>query len=449
MTTTIEAPGPPGHFLLGNATALKTDMLGSIAAWTREYGDVVRLKLGPVPAILFVHHEHLEQLLLSKASSFGPSRLIAGIGKMVFGSGLVTSKGNLWLRRRRMAAPAFTPKRVEAYSKIMSDAVERHLDRWKDGDTRLLQVDTMHLSLEVVARALFGASVEQAETEVTDAVGLLLKGYSKRIKGGLPIPDWVPLPATLEMKRGVRKLEKIVYEIVEQRRAGQNDESDFLGMLLAARDVEDGKGLDDDAIRDEVITAVIGGQESTALGMGWSIYMLGQHRDVQDRVRAEVLEVIGSRRPTSADIMKLKYLPAVLHEVLRLYPPFYTIARDTLEDCQIGDYRVRKGTLVFISPWATHRRVEYFPDPEAFKPDRWLGTLMKDLPKCAYIPFGGGGHICIGNSFALTETMLLIARLVQRFEVEPDPSYKLEMDPGFSLRAKGGLQVIVRERKTA
>jgi cytochrome P450 len=272
---------------------------------------------------------------------------------------------------------------------------------------------------------------------------MLLHAFMSRLLLGIHLPDWLPLPATLRMKRATASLDALVWRLIADRQKSGADHGDYLSALVLARD-EDGSAMPDRLIRDEIMTGLVGGHESTALAMTWSLYLLAKHPQIQERARAEAAAVLGGRLPTAADLPSLPYIENVVHEALRLYPPFYLNGRETVEEVELGGYRIAKGRLIFYAQWITQRQGRYFEEPECFRPERWEGGLMERLPKYAYFPFGGGPRICIGNMLALMETRLLVAMCVQRFRLALPEGHALELFPMFTLRPKGGLPIVFR-----
>src|SRR3989442_726537 len=332
-------PGPKGHFLLGNLPEFGKDLLGFITQCAREYGDIVRLRLANRVAYLLNHPDYMEYVLVTNHRNFVKNSFFWRHVKAVFGSGLLTSEGDFWLRDRRLCQPAFHREQIAGYGQVMVNLTAQIPAAWHAGEVRDVHQDTMRLPLHVKA----------------------------------------------------------------------------LG----------GTRMADRQLRDEAMPLFIAGHETTALALSWTWYLLSQHPDIEAKLWAELQTVLGGRPPGVADLARLTYTERVVMESLRLYPPAYGFGREALQDCEIGGYSVPKGTTLFMSQWVMHRSSRYFPDPEAFLPDRWADGLAKRLPRYAYCPFGGGPRTCIGSGFAMMEAVLLLATISPEFRLTPLPGHPI------------------------
>ncbi len=440
-------PGPRGNLLTGNLSEYVPDQLGFLTRSAREYGDVVRLRFLNVPLYLLNHPDHVEYVLVKNNRNFIKDRAERS-GLRFLGQGLLTSEGDYWRRQRRLAQPAFHRQRISAYGRTMVESAEKMLDAsWRDGETREIQEDMSRLTLEIVSATLFGASVtEKLEEEVGDALGVVME----RFTGGIlfKVPERIPTPANLRFRRAIRRLEEIIYGIIrERRRSPAGDAGDLLSMLLATRDEGSGEGMTDKQLRDEVLTIFLAGHETTALNLSWTWHLLAGHPAIAEKLHDELRETLGGRAPGMDDIPGLRYADAIVRESMRLYPPVWGFGREALEDCEIGGFHVPRGTQVVVSQWIMHRDERYFEEPETFRPERWLDGSTDGLPKYAYFPFGGGPRLCIGQSFAKMEAVLLLATISQRFELRHAPGREIvEPLPSLTLRPKNGLRMVLKER---
>jgi cytochrome P450 len=446
MATREIPPGPKGHFLVGHMFQALGDQLGFPTRCAREYGDVVRLRFGRMVVYLLSHPEHIELVLRGNHRNFRKdrgTRLLSG----ALGQGLLTSEGDTWRRQRQLAQPAFQLDQIQKYGAVMVAYTERLLQGWKTGETRDVHADMMRLTLDIVARTLFGTSAAgQAET-VGRALDALMTYYAS-VMSLFPWLQWLPTPGNRRFRRAVRDLNAVIYDLIARRRADGPGGEDLLSRLLTLRD-EAGQGMTDRQLRDEVVTLFLAGHETTALALSYCFHLLATHPEAEARLSAELAEVLRGRPPTSADVPRLRYAEWVVKESMRLYPPAPSIGREAIHDCEIGGYHVPKGTQIGLMQWIVHRDPRWFDDPTAFKPERWDNDLVKRLPRGAYFPFGDGPRVCIGNHFAMMETVLILATLLQRYRLELAPGYRLELFPSITLRPKHGVQVVVRERTVA
>lgn len=447
-TTLFLPPGPRGRLLTGNLSDYVPDQLGFLQRCAREYGDVVRLRFLNVPIYLLNHPDHIEYMLVGNNRNFIKDRAERS-GLRFLGQGLLTSEGGYWRRQRRLAQPAFHRQRISAYGRTMVESAERMLgSSWRDGATREVQEDMSRLTLQIVSATLFGASMtDEIEEEVGDALGVVMG----RFTGGIlfKVPERIPTPANLRFRRAVRRLEEVIYGIIRERRSShEGDAGDLLSMLLAARDEVTGEGMTNRQLRDEVLTIFLAGHETTALNLSWTWHLLAGDPTTEERLHEELRTVLNGRAPTMSDLPNLRYADAVVKESTRLYPPAWGFGRETLQDCEIGGYRVPKGTQVVVSQWVMHRDGRYFENPETFRPERWLDGSTDGLPKYAYFPFGGGPRLCIGQSFAKMEAVLLLATIAQRFRLRHAPGQEtVKPLPSLTLRPSNGLRMVLTERR--
>jgi cytochrome P450 len=304
----------------------------------------------------------------------------------------------------------------------------------------------MHLTLDIVARTLFDANVAGSEAR---AVGGALETAMKYLMSPITwtgLRRWLPSLGTWKFNRAIRQLDRILYGIIRERRREGRVADDLLSRLLTARG-EDGSQMTDEQLRDELMTLFLAGHETTALALSYSFYLLSQHPEAEARLTAEVDEVLEDRPPTIADVPRLRYTEWVVKESMRLYPPAWAIGREPRKDCEIGGFFTPKGTQIMMNQWVVHRDPRWFEEPLTFQPQRWDNDLARRLPRCAYFPFGDGPRICIGNQFAMMETVLVLATVMQRYRLTTAPDYTLQVIPSITLRPRGGIPMIVHERQ--
>lgn len=435
--------GPSGAWLTGHLSEFRADRLGFYSSIARDYGDIVPFRILGYRILLVSDPELIEEVLVTKSKHF-IKHFGARLCKPLLGNGLVTSEGDFWRRQRRLAAPAFQGARLAPYGATMVGAAEDITRLWGDNQPRDIQADMMRLTLSVACRTLFGAAACPEPQSVGLALQTAMESLVEWAQGALPLPGWVPTPVNLRFKRALRDLNEIVSGLIEARRHKPAGD-DLLWALLSARD-ESGDPMSPRQLLDEVRTLFIAGHETTALTLAYSLYLLAAHPDAQERLRRELSANLGSRPAEISDLARLPFLRGVVMESLRLYPPADTIGREATEECAIGPLHLRKGTNVFMSQWVVHRDARWFPDPEQFAPDRWTDDFERHLRRFAFFPFGGGPRACIGQGFAMTEAMLVIATLCRSFSFAPDPGYRLELRPTLTLRPKEHVRLTIRKR---
>ena len=421
---------------LGLLPALAHDALGLLTQVTRDYGDLVHIRLGLTPAIVLGHPDLVEEVLVTRNHDYRKNDATRRLGSLL-GRGLLLSEGDFWLRQRRLMQPAFHRQRLSKMAEAMIDCAVDMTNTWQHDDVRAINLEMQELTLRVVGRTLFGTEMGEDLARIRHATNVLGEHFRSRLYTLLTLlPDSVPTPGNLRYQASVHDLEQLVARIVGERRAAGVDGDDLLGMLLSARD-ENGRGMDDRQLRDEVMTLLLAGHDTTALALTWAFVLLAQNRSAQERLMAEVDSVFGGRRLLPWDVSNLRYADHVVSETLRLYPTAWALGRQAVRDTAIAGQRVRRGTTVLMVPWVLHRDPRFFDQPSAFLPERWEDGLAERLPRFAYVPFGGGQRVCIGSGFAQLEATLLLATIAQRFRLElADPSRKVEPWPVVTLRTK-------------
>jgi cytochrome P450 len=436
-------PGPSGYPLIGSLIPFLRNPLALFMQCAREYGDVVRLRFPGTEVYLLHHPEHIEYVLRGEPKNFIKDDLTRRLSNLV-GHGLLTSEGEFWRQQRRAAQPAFQPSHIHHYGTVMTTYTERMLESWQAGQQRDVHRDMMRLTLEIAAKTLFDSDISAEANEVRTALEAVM-AYDMGLSMWL-LPDrWSPTPAAFRFRRAVRTLDQIIYRIIEQHRTRDHESTDLLSRLLAVR-YEDGTHMSNQQLRDEVMTLLLAGHETTALTLFYCCYLLAQHPQTEQALTDEWALVLGDRTPTAADVPHLRYTTWVVRESMRLYPPAWGIGREAVKDCTIGEYHVPKGTQLYLNQWVVHRDPRWFDDPEVFKPERWDNDLVKRLPHGAYFPFGDGPRICIGNHFAMMEAVLVLATIGQRYHMTLLSDRPLALIPSVTLRPKHGVKMIVHKR---
>lgn len=421
---------PPGHWLLGNLPAYNADPLGFVTAAGREYGAIVPLRMGPLSAVLLNDPAAIESVLVDKNRSFHKARGVRRL-RTLLGEGVLLTEGEFWLRERRLMQPAFHRATVARYADTMVARTTALADRWSATDVIDVVPEMRRLTLEIAAQSLFGTDLTDEEIRlVGDALDIAGAQLQTRVSSLLMfVPDWLPTPGNRRMNSAIRRLDRVVYRIIHDRRRSTEKRDDLLALLMAETD-EQGEQMSDRQLRDEVITLLVAGHETTALTMTWTLYLLARHSAVDTKLAAELGDVLeGGRPPTLDDLPRLAYAAQIISETLRLFPAGYVTAREAVEDVAIEGYAIRKGTIVLMSQWARHRDAEVFPEPEAFEPERWVDGLEKRLRRGDYFPFGMGPRQCIGAAFASLELALVLATLRRRFRFELTSSDEVQAVP--------------------
>lgn len=445
MSATVDLPGPgPVAALTGIARHGFLDQVGR--EW-RTHGDTFRMRLGVGEMVLAIHPDAVREVNLARRRSFDKRKSYDGVRKYLLGDGLVASTGDLWRRQRKLMAPFFTPRGIQAYAEVMLSDALRFADRWTglaaSGATVEMGEEMMELTASIIVRALFGAQTDDDVVRLKGCVETMIRYTTRRM--GPHLPDWVPTRARRDYRRTRDEVHAYISGIIAERRAMADPPTDdLLARLMGARD-EDGRPMAESLLRDESITMFFAGHETTARTMAATWAALAAEPEVEARLHAELDEVLGDRVPTVADLHRLPYALRVIKEVLRLYPaaPFYV--RDAVEATQVQGHAIEVGTPVMLSRYFTHRHPDFWVDPERFDPDRFAPEAEAERHPQAYHPFATGERVCIGNHFSLLESHLLLAVLARRFRprlVGPGPRWVMEG----VLTPEGGLPMRVEMR---
>jgi cytochrome P450 len=444
-----EAPGPRGFPLLGSLPDFAWgDPTRALLDAFREYGDVVRFRFGPVAFFGVNHPDHIRHVLQENRHNYTKSVNYEEL-RHVLGNGLLTSEGDSWLRQRRLAQPAFHRPRLAALASVITRETSSMLDRWSAhvGATIDVSHEFMRVTLGIVGHSLFGVDLASDADSVGRAVSVALEWANARMVQLVRVPARVPTVANVRARLAIRTLDALVYRIIESRRhaIARNDEPahDLLAMLIEARDEKTGEGMSDVQLRDEVMTLVLAGHETTANALTWTAYLLSRHPAVERKLREEISSTIGDRTPTFDDLPKLSYTMMVIEESLRLYPPAWCVERQAIADDDVGGFAIPHGSIVLVAPYTMHRHPSYWDDPEGFDPERFAPSQTSTRPKFAYIPFGGGPRVCIGNHFALMEMQLVLAMIVQRYRLDLVSGHRVEIEPLVTLRPRYGMKMSV------
>lgn len=450
MATERRVPGPKGRPIAGCAREIGGDRIEFLLSISRQYGDLVHFKVFGQSLYLVSNPDHVKEILVTNAKNFHKSGLLK-VARFIMGDGLLTSEDDFHRRQRRMSQPAFHAQRINAYGEIMIEFAAMFARSWEQYDGLPIDVwdEMMRLTLAIVSKTLFGASVESEDHEIGEAlkdVITIFESVSKPLAGlGLLLPT----PHNLRVRMARRRIQGTIDRIIRERRASGADRGDLLSLLLKAQDEDDGGAMTDTQVRDEMVTLFLAGHETTANVLAWTWYLLAKHPEAERKLHAELDSLLNNRLPAPDDVQRLEYTRRVVAESMRLYPPGYLIGRTALNDFWLDDYLIPGGAQVLLCPFVTHRHAEYFPDPLRFDPDRWAPEPQRDRHKFAYYPFGGGPRTCIGEPFAWMEAILLLAVLAQRWRLRLEPGHPVEYDPQITLRPKHGMTMRLERRNGA
>jgi len=428
---------PGGNLLAGHAIPIRADEVGFYVRCEREHGPIVRTRIFHVPFFVVTEPSIVEEVLVKKTRSFMKPVVVRSL-KLAFGDGLLTSEADKYRMHRKIIQQAFTTDRLKRHATIVGECVSRMLKRWKDGEIRNVHRDFVDLCLEIVSESLFGESTERAR-EIISRAASAVQGFTAGHRNFLyaPKPLYWPTPATSRFRSAVRSFDSYVYDLLARRRRERGEgtgesKNDLIALLMDARN-DDGDPLSERQIRDEVVTMFLAGHETAAAALSWAMYLLAAHPRTVEALHDEVQRVSGDSTPGADALGRLSRVEQVIDETFRLYPPVYRIGRTAIEDCEIGGYRIPKGSEVVMPQCAIHRSPRFFEDPDTFRPLRWTREFRQSLPKYAFFPFSGGVRSCVGSNFVMAEDLVILAAIVQQFRFERLTEQSIQSFPGFTL----------------
>ena len=440
MVAVTAPPGPRGHWLLGNLAEMQRDMPGLLRRVAREYGGVSRIRVGPTWMYLIADGEIIIDLITHRAAELRKSsRTRWGLSGHL-GDGLVTLEGAQHRRHRRLVQPVMHTRSIAAQADTMAALTEARVASWADGSTVDILAEMQDLTLRIVCAVLFQVDSPEETERFVAAVHAFAASLNVVLRRAFPIPGWLPTPGNRLRDRTVAAVDALAYDLIRRRRAAPGE--DLVSLLVQATDADGEPALTDREIRDELMTMFFAGHETSAAALTWALYLLAEHPDVAEAVRAEVA-ALGVDRVSMADLPRLPLLGQVVAETLRLYPPSWVFDRSPLTDITVAGYRIPRGANILLSPWVVHRDPRVWDDPDTFRPERFAGEAP---PRTAYLPFGDGPRMCVGNRFAEAEIRIVLATLLPRVELSLAEGQTVRPEGDASLRPRGGLRMVVRRR---
>lgn len=435
-------PGPRGHWLLGSLREIRRDMPQALLDTAREYGPVSRLRVGPASMYLIADGDLIVDTIAKRPAEFRKSaRTRASLGGHL-GNGLITLEGAEHRRHRRLVQPSLHTQRVAGHAAIMVELARRRVDSWPDGSRQDMLAEMADLTLNIVCAALFRIEEEVAAEELVEAVHAFARSLNVVLRRAFPLPEWIPTKGNRLRRDTVRQVDQLAYRLIRRRRQSGGEDGDLLSTLLR---VHDGHNrLSDVEVRDELMTIFFAGHETSAAALTWAFHLLTEHPAVAVRLRRELASVLVERSATMDDLARLPVLAAVVKETLRLYPPAWVFDRSPVRDVTVGGYTIPKGANILFSPWVAHRDPARWDDPHEFRPERFL---RGEAPaRGAYLPFGDGPRLCVGNRFAEAEIALVLATILPRVELSRVDDAPVRAEGDATLRPSGGLHLRVARR---
>ncbi|GCE24981.1 cytochrome P450 [Dictyobacter alpinus] len=440
-------PGISEAPFVGSLFRHNNDRLNLYQQVAQDCGDIALFHYGPFRFIQINSAELARSLLVEHTADFDKGDGMRSAFQPVIGNGLFISDGALHRQQRKLMAPSFQPRHIISYANTMVHYSEQIQEGWRDGQVIDIGHELTQLTMSIVGKVLFDAEVFTEADELGSAMTTVLSFINYSLSNLFSIPLSWPVPRSKKAQQALAVLDRRINQMIADRHASKDEANDFLSVLLRSKE-DDGSSMSDKQVRDEALTLFGAGHETTATALTWAWYLLAQNPEIFKKMQHEIDTVLQGRAPTYADLQKLPYTLQVFKEAMRLYPPAYAVSRVALHDCDLNGYPIKKQDVVIMAIYAMHRRPEYFPDPDAFDPERFTAENEKRLPRHAYLPFGAGPRICIGNHFALMEGQLLLATLAQRVSLELVPGQHVHPDPNktITIRPDVPIKMVVHRR---
>ncbi len=444
-------PGPTGLEIPKWLMRAKANSFRAFVELLHDYGDFVRVPFTPKRAYyLCSSPEAVKHVLQDNHRNYKKAYTYDFL-KPVVGHGLLTSEGDLWLRQRRLVAPMFHRRRIESFAATMSETTREMLEDWErhdEGEVFDVAKSMSELTLSVAGKILFNRDIGRESNWIGEAMLLLFRDVNQRIMSVFPIPRGVPTPHNRQVQQAIDRLEELVYGFIEERRGREDEFDDLLSMFMLAEDEDTGERMDDVQIRDELMTFMIAGHDTTSNLLAWALYLLSKHPDIRRRLEEEVDAVVAGEVPTFEEVAELDFLEQVIDETLRLYPPAWTIEREPIEDDVIDGYHVPAGSVVAVGPYFVHHNKRVWDNPEGFDPDRFAPDAGRPEQRYAHFPFGGGPRMCVGADFAILEAKLILAAITRRFRLDLEPGHWVEREATVTLYPRDGIEMVAHRRSS-
>lgn len=437
-------PGPKGLPFIGSFIEFQKDRLCFLKRVADEYGDFAYFNFGPRKIYFINNPEFIKDIVITNNRKFIKSKVLQR-SKIIVGEGLLTSEKEVHLNNRRAIQPLFHNKAIPSYAKIMVEETKNFIDMWNPDSVFDFHHEMMKITQTIVVKTLFGTDLGEKTHELINSLNFIMSMFPKLIMPFSELLDYLPIPSMKRLRKEMNFIDQVIYRLIDERKKIKNDNNDLLNVLLNTKDGDGNDFFTKQQIRDEIITFFIAGQETTSNSLCWTWYLLSQNPKIEEKFYEKVDTVLEGKLPGIQDIQSLKLLENIFKEGLRMFPPAWIISRRATEDYEVNGYIIPTGSDIYMSQYIVHHDDRFYDEPYKFNPDRW-NEEKEDFPRFAFFPFGGGTRRCIGEPFAYMEAVLILAVISQRWKLELQPNFKVEMEPLITIRPKNGMNMIARKR---
>jgi cytochrome P450 len=434
-------PGPKGRPIIGSTREYARNPFRFMTALNEAYNDIATFTLGDRETYMLTGPADIERVLVSEEASFRKPEFQADALHDLLGDGLLLSEGSTWKRMRKLSGPAFDMRRLAGLDLMITERTETMLEEWTDGEQIDIQLEMAQLTVGIIVEAMFGTELGESRLR---RVQENLEPLGKRFEPDpirFLLPDWLPTKENRSYHASIETLEDVINEIVRER--GDPHGDDLLSILMRA---ERSGAISKQAVRDELMTMLLAGHDTTALTLTYTWYLLSKNPNVERRLHDELAEQLGGSAPTATDARRLTYTKQVITETMRLYPPVYTMFRESVEPVSLAGYEISAGNLVMLPQWAVHRDSRWYDDPKLFDPGRWITERREKRPRFAYFPFGGGSRSCIGRQFSMLEATLILGTVLQNYRLERVDTSPIDLNASLTMHPAQPITMQVKER---
>jgi cytochrome P450 len=437
---------PADHWFFRNSLVVLKDPLAFFVSTFAEFGDIYNVNSNLYTIYVTANPEHIQEIMVTNKKDYAKSDDYK-ILQYSLGNGLLTSEGDFWKKQRRIAQPAFHRGSMKKLLDIMITSTQQTVEAWKDKSQIQLTDEMNFLTLDIVTKCLFGTKLKTDYAKIQEAITVENEYLAERIMKPFKPPFWVPTSKNRAYRKARTYSSGLILDIIKERQSNPSEHHDLLSMLMSAEDEDTGEKMSNQQLKDESITIFVAGHETTANALSWTFYLLSQHPEKLQKLQDEIDCVLQGSTPDFQSLKELKYTQMVLEESMRLYPPAWTIVRKVAHDTNMNGYEFKKDTRLILDVFMLHRHPDYWEDPTAFEPERFEPEQKKQRHKYAYIPFGAGQRMCIGNNFAMMEMKIVLVLLLQNFQLAlTKDAPEVVPEPLITLRPKNGILMDLRPR---
>ena len=444
-----EVPMPKGLGALKTLIAFRNNPLQTLYELKRKYGEIAGIYVGNRPLYFLFHPDHIKHVFIDHHYYYNKQNLLWKKLSPFLGEGLLTSEGDFWKKQRKLLQPIFHRDHISQLAKPMVETADLLTTQWQNHPSEQaidIWQEMMRLTLQILGKTLLHVDFSEQAANIRQCIDIIVSHVYWQSKRVILLPSYLPTPRNRRFLGALKAFDGLIYQMIAARRTLAQQPFDILGLLFGIEDESTHDKMSDKQMRDELMTFIFAGHETTANALAWTFYLIAQHPETQQKIHDELTKVLARQSPSLQNLAQLTYLDAVLKESMRLYPPVWFLGRQTVQEDSIDGYRIPAGMTIMPSFYFTHRHEDFWERPDSFEPERFIQKQGSEKHPYAYVPFGLGPRQCIGNRFATMEMQLVLATLLQKFKIHLAPGYKVSIDAALTLRPKNGIKLLLEKK---